>query len=151
MVNKLAIDWDDNELRLVAAQCSGRSVKVTGAHVIPLEGSHIHEVLRQAVAQHGLEDTETLVAIGRGKAELRELQLPPVPDEELPDMVRFQAIRSFATAGESATVDYLLTKRSESGVEMIAAAIPMLAVPAPPDENAIPLATATSDQVSEST
>ncbi len=56
-------------------------------------------------------------------AELRELQLPPVPDEELPDMVRFQAIRSFASAGDSATVDFLVTERKDSGVELIAAAI----------------------------
>ncbi len=122
MGKKLAIDWDDSELRLVAAQCSGRSVRVTDAIVIPIEGS-VQETLRVAVSKRGLENTETLVAIGRGKAELRELQLPPVPDEELPDMVRFQAIRSFATAGDSATVDYLVTNRSDSGVEMIAAAV----------------------------
>ena len=38
-------------------------------------------------------------------------------------MVRFQAIRSFASAGERATIDYLVTRRSETGVEVIAAAI----------------------------
>jgi Tfp pilus assembly PilM family ATPase len=123
MPNKLAIDWDETELRLVAAQCSGSSVKVTDAAVIPVENSNIVETLRAAIQRRGLENTETLVAIGRGKAELRELQLPPVPDEELPDMVRFQAIRSFASAGDSATVDYLVTHRSESGVELIAAAV----------------------------
>ncbi len=123
MPKKLAIDWDETELRLVAAQCSGSSVKVTDAAVIPVENSSVVETLRAAIQRRGLENTETLVAIGRGKAELRELQLPPVPEEELPDMVRFQAIRSFASAGDSATVDYLVTHRSESGVEMIAAAV----------------------------
>ena len=123
MVRKLAIDWDDSELRLVAAQCNGRSVKVTDASVIPVENTNVLETLKAAIKQRGLENTHTLVAIGRGKAELRELQLPPVPDEELPDMVRFQAIRSFATAGDNAIVDYLVTNRSESGVEMIAAAV----------------------------
>ncbi len=123
MVNKLAIDWDNDELRLVAAQCSGRSVKVTDASVIPVADGNIDEALRQAVSERGLQNTETLVAIGRGKAELRELQLPPVPDDELPDMVRFQAIRSFASAGDSATVDFLVTKRTENGIEMIAAAV----------------------------
>lgn len=123
MPKKLAIDWDETELRLVAAQCSGSSVKVTDAAVIPVENSNVVETLRAAIGRRGLEDTETLIAIGRGRAELRELQLPPVPDEELPDMVRFQAIRSFASAGDSATVDYLVTNRSESGVELIAAAV----------------------------
>ena len=123
MVRKIAIDWDETELRLVAAQCSGSSIKVTDAAVIPVENSNIVETLRAAIQRRGLENIETLVAIGRGKAELRELQLPPVPDEELPDMVRFQAIRSFASSGDSATVDYLVTNRTDSGVEMIAAAV----------------------------
>ncbi len=123
MANKLAIDWDESELRLVAAQCHGTNVKVTDAAVIPIQNNNVIETLREAIEQRGLQKTETLVAIGRGKAELRELQLPPVPDDELPDMVRFQAIRNFASAGDTATVDFLVTKRTSEGVEMIAAAV----------------------------
>ena len=123
MPKKLAIDWDDIELRMVAAQCSGNHVKVTDAAIIPIGEEGIQKALQTAVSERGLEKVETLVAIGRGKAELRELTLPPVPDEELPDMVRFQAIRSFASAGDSATVDYLVTRRDDEGVSMIAAAV----------------------------
>ncbi len=122
MVKKLAIDWDESELRLVAAQCSGSNVKVTDARVIPIEGN-VLQTLTAALDGQGMENTEALVAIGRGQAELRELQLPPVPEDELPDMVRFQASKSFATAGDNATVDYLVTSRNETGVEMIAAAL----------------------------
>ncbi len=122
MVKKLAIDWDASELRLVAAQCSGSNVKVTDARVIPIEDD-VLQTLKAALEGQGMENTETLIAIGRGQAELRELQLPPVPEEELPDMVRFQASKSFATAGENSTVDYLVTSRNETGVEMIAAAL----------------------------
>jgi Tfp pilus assembly PilM family ATPase len=122
MVRKLAIDWDERELRLVAAQCSGSNVKITDARVIPIE-DNVLETLKAALDGRGMENTETLVAIGRGQAELRELQLPPVPEDELPDMVRFQAGKSFATAGDNANVDYLVTNRSDSGVEMIAAAL----------------------------
>ncbi|MGB0595556.1 MAG: hypothetical protein ACPGLY_02510 [Rubripirellula sp.] len=123
MAKKIAIDWDEGELRLVAAQCSGRSVKVTDAAVIPVTEAGIQATLKSAITSRGLQETPALVAIGRGQAELRELQLPPVPDDELPEMVRFQAIRSFASAGENATVDYLVTNRKEDGVEMIAAAV----------------------------
>ncbi len=122
MVKKLAIDWDERELRLVAAQCSGSNVKVIDAQVIPIE-DNVQQTLKAAIDGQGMENTETLVAIGRGQAELRELQLPPVPEDELPDMVRFQASKSFATAGDNATVDYLVTSRNETGVEMIAAAL----------------------------
>jgi len=122
MARKLAIDWDESELRLVAAQCSGSNVKVTDAQVIPIE-ENVLATLKAALDGKGMENAETLVAIGRGQAELRELQLPPVPEDELPDMVRFQASKSFATAGDNANVDYLVTNRSDSGVEMIAAAL----------------------------
>ena len=123
MAKKIAIDWDEGELRLVAAQCSGRSVKITDALVIPVTEAGIESTLKSAITSRGLQEAPALVAIGRGQAELRELQLPPVPDDELPEMVRFQAIRSFASAGENATVDYLVTHRKEEGVEMIAAAV----------------------------
>lgn len=123
MANKIAIDWNESELRIVAAQCNGIRVKVTDAAVIPIENSNVIETLRKAITERGLENSETLVGIGRGKAELRELQLPPVPDEELPDMVRFQAIRSFASAGDAAIVDFLVTNRTSDNVQMIAAAI----------------------------
>lgn len=123
MPKKLAIDWDDSEIRLVAAQCSGGSVKITDAALVPIQDGDVAATLTQAIADRGLENTETLVAIGRGKAELRDLQLPVVPDDELPDMVRFQAIRSFASAGDSAAVDYLVTNRTSENISMLAAAV----------------------------
>lgn len=124
MPKKIAIDWDETELRVVVAQCSGASVKVTDADVLPLaDGVSVSETLKRYAVQHELQKTETLVAIGRGQAELRELQLPPVPEDELPDMVRFQAIRSFASASDRATVDYLITQRTSENYQMIAAAV----------------------------
>ncbi|MEM6473197.1 MAG: hypothetical protein AAF802_26790 [Planctomycetota bacterium] len=124
MPRKIALDYDDHELRIVAAQCGGTKVFVTDAQVIPIaEGESVSEKLRGYVVEQGLARTETLVAIGRGKAELRELQLPAVPEEELPDMVRFQAIRSFASASEKASVDFLVTDRSNESTTLIAAAV----------------------------
>ena len=123
MVKKLAIDWDDHELRYITAQCSGSSVKVTDVKVIDIDGRTPEEVLATEFQTAGLVEAETLVAIGRGKAELRELQLPPVPANELPDMVRFQSLRSFASISDNSVVDYLVTKQRDAGVEVIAAAV----------------------------
>lgn len=124
MPKKIAFDWDEIELRWIVGQTSvGGRVTVTDARVIPLENTSPIEVVRGIVKELGLNGTKALVAIGRGNAELRELKLPPVPDDELPDMVRFQAIRTFASSGDSATVDFLVTGNDESGTELIAAAI----------------------------
>ncbi|MEM9586893.1 MAG: hypothetical protein AAGA03_06395 [Planctomycetota bacterium] len=123
MAKKIALDWDESELRFVVGNVNGSSVKVTHAAVIPLEEQTVQGVLSEQVTQLGLDKVEALVAIGRGKAELRELQLPPVPADELPDMVRFQAIRSFASSGESSTVDFVITDQNESNTDIIAAAV----------------------------
>ncbi|TWT52458.1 Competence protein A [Rubripirellula amarantea] len=126
-MKKIAIDWDETELRLVVGDVRGSSVRITDVAIIALEtgamAKDVATVLREHVSENGLQNVEALVAIGRGKAELREMKLPPVPNEELPDMVRFQAIRSFASAGDSATVDFLVTDRTDTSIEMIAAAI----------------------------
>ena len=57
--------------------------QITDAVVLPLEvdgaTQDVSTVLREAIAERGLENSEAMIAIGRGKAELRELQLPPVP------------------------------------------------------------------------
>ncbi|WP_372895711.1 type IV pilus biogenesis protein PilM [Stieleria sp.] len=124
MPKRIALDYDDRELRIVVANCNGSKVQVTDAQVIPIpENGSVSEKLRAYITSEGLQKTETLVTIGRGKAELRELQLPPVPDDELPDMVRFQAIRSFASASERAIVDFLVTRRTNENNTLIAAAV----------------------------
>jgi hypothetical protein len=124
MPKKIALDYDESELRIVTANCSGARVQVTDARVIPIgQGDSVSQKLRAYITSQGLQKTETLVAIGRGKAELRELQLPPVPDEELPDMVRYQAIRSFASASDRAIVDFLVTNRTAENKTLIAAAV----------------------------
>ncbi|KAA5543656.1 hypothetical protein FYK55_10645 [Roseiconus nitratireducens] len=124
MPKKIALDYDASELRLVVANCSGSRVQVTNAKLVRLaEGDSVSEKLRSLVNELGLQKTDVLVAIGRGKAELRELQLPPVPEDELPDMVRYQAIRSFASASDRAIVDYLVTGRTPEANTLIAAAV----------------------------
>jgi len=124
MPRKIALDYDDAELRIVVAHCAAGRVEVTDAKVISLaENNSVSEHLRHFITSASLQRTDTLVAIGRGKAELRELQLPPVSAEDLPDLVRFQAIRSFATSSDRAIVDFLVTDRNAESNTVIAAAV----------------------------
>ncbi|WP_164103091.1 hypothetical protein [Candidatus Laterigemmans baculatus] len=126
MAKRLAVEWDARELRIVAGTVRGDTVTISDVASTPLETSDpaaLGEKLRELLAQHGLEKLSAAIALGRGKAELRELKLPPVPEEELPEMVRFQAVRSFAAAGERAVIDFLPTRRDEEGNRVIAAAV----------------------------
>jgi hypothetical protein len=124
MTKKIALDYDDSELRIVVANCNGSRVQVSDAKVISIgESESVSEKLRAYITGENLQKTDSLIVIGRGKAELRELQLPPASDDELPDMVRFQAIRSFASASERAIVDFLVTNRTAENTTLIAAAV----------------------------
>lgn len=126
MPKKIAIDWDATELRMVVGKTSANGVTVTNTVIVPIaaedEGGFA-KTLKSTCADLGLSKLPVLVTIGRGKAELRPLTLPPVPDEELPDMVRYQAIRDFAAAGEKAIIDFVPVRSDSTGVEVVAAAM----------------------------
>lgn len=109
MNRKVALDWDDQQIRMVVGEPSGMSIRITDAIIEPIGPAGLQATLTELVANHGLTKCEALIAVGREHAELRQMEFPPVPASELPDMVRFQAVRTFAAAGENAIVDYLPT------------------------------------------
>ncbi|MEM1226979.1 MAG: hypothetical protein AAGJ40_14875 [Planctomycetota bacterium] len=110
MSQKVALDWDTRQIRMVVGESAGRQTRITHAAIVPIGDDGPVPALQRLVAEHGLSKCEAVVAVGRDQAELRQMQFPPVPADELPDMVRFQAIRTFASAGENAVVDYLPTE-----------------------------------------
>lgn len=84
----------------------------------------VGKVLAQTLAEQGVSRSEALVAVGRASIELRFLSTPPVPDEELPDLVRFQAVRQFTTLGEDWPLDFVpLGPNADGGMNVLAAAI----------------------------
>ncbi len=119
---KLALDWDDEQVRLVAADRTARGIRIRAAAVAPIGEEGLQATLAELSRKYSLEKSDVLVAVGRDRAELRQMQFPPVPSDELPDMVRFQAIRQFASAGENAQIDYITTHTDEKGIHAIVAA-----------------------------
>jgi Tfp pilus assembly PilM family ATPase len=77
-----------------------------------------------ALGARGIGRVETLVAIGRTNIELRQLSLPPAPDEELPDLVRFQAMREFNELADDWLLDFVpLTDSANEPRNVLAAAV----------------------------
>ena len=77
----------------------GSRIVVEHAFLIPWnEDSKEADQFEQRVGRRIAEELDargiwrppTLVAVGRGSIECRQLQLPPAPDEELPEMVHFR-------------------------------------------------------------
>lgn len=112
----LALEWDDREIRAVLASPQGSDLYVEQIQRIPVNRSgdsgptarDFTTALSTAVSDYGWRKLRTLVAVGRSSCELKELSLPPVPDDELPDLVRFQAMREFNNLSENSPFDYIL-------------------------------------------
>jgi Tfp pilus assembly PilM family ATPase len=132
MPRLLALEWDAKEARVVIARTRGHVVGVEQALSIPLpqrEGAtpteaEVGPALAKALAEFGVARTETLVAVGRSSIELKFLSTPPAPPEELPELVRFQALRQFTSLGDDWPLDFVpLSPSSDGGSNVLAAAI----------------------------
>lgn len=108
----------------------GGDVLVEDAFLIPLtsrsEGAEgeqkTAELIAAALAQRHLGRVTGLAAVGRAGIELKELTLPPAPDEELPDLVRFQAMREFHSLGEDWPLDFIPVSGPAGGPRKVLAA-----------------------------
>ena len=133
MSRLIALEWDAKEARVaIGRKRGGDGVAIDQAFAVALpqreEGStaepDVGGVLAKALADHGVSRTEAIVAVGRANIELRFLSTPPVPEEELPDIVRFQAVRQFTTLGDEWPLDFVpLTPNADGGMNVLAAAI----------------------------
>jgi len=116
MPRLLALEWNEQEARVVIGSARGKEVGIEQAFSVSMRPSQPGENLpavdpgqrlAAALAARGVGRLDALVAIGRTNIELRQLSVPPAPDDELPDMVRFQALREFNAMQEDWALDYV--------------------------------------------
>lgn len=132
MARLLALEWDASEARVVVGNTRGKELFVEQAFSIPLVGPDdagrepdVGRRIAEALAERHLGRSETLVAVGRANIELRLLSMPQAPPEELPDLVRFQALRQFATLGDEWPLDFVTVDSGseDQPLSVLAAAI----------------------------
>ncbi len=143
MSRLIALEWNDEEARVVVGSSRGERVTFEQAFCVPLgddsaglpspaggakeaapDGAALGKRLAAALAAKRLGRLDALVAVGRTNIELRRLALPPMPDAELPEAVRFQAMRDFNTLDDDWALDYLpLEGSAEEPWSVLAAAI----------------------------
>lgn len=116
MASLLALEWDGNEVRVALARTRGREALIEDAFTIDLQprepgqaltAAHVGAKVAAELTARNVGRVETLVAVGRKDIELRLLNVPPAPNDELPDVVRFQAVRQFSTLGEDWPLDFV--------------------------------------------
>lgn len=105
-----ALEWNGAQARLLVATRRGDRVVVDHALGVPLDGadeSGVGARIAAALAARGLGRLDALVALGRAQVELRQFTVPPCPAEELPEVVRFQAMKEFSALRDDWSLDFV--------------------------------------------
>ncbi|MBN1911600.1 MAG: hypothetical protein JW818_17800 [Pirellulales bacterium] len=129
MPRLLAFEYNDAEARVAVASLRGGQMLVEQAFCVSLAGNlegatvDVGQRLAAAAAARGLGRLDTVVAVGRTQVELRQLVVPPCPDEELPELVRFQAMREFSALKDDWPLDFLPGEDGHQQRTVLAAAI----------------------------
>jgi hypothetical protein len=131
MTQLLAIEWDSREARLAVATPARGSVRVDELFAVDLvaadgeselPAAEVAERIAAAIRQRKLAGVETLVAVARASIELKPLSLPPAPDDEVPGLARFQALRDFNTLGDDWPLDFIPLSGNETEPRTVLAA-----------------------------
>ena len=131
MARCLALEWDHSEARIVVMRSSHREVVIEQAFTAPVSpedpgqtpsDDDVGRSLSGILTSRRLAGLDALLAIGRNNVELRMLTLPPAPDDELPELVRFQAQTQFATLGGDWALDFLPLSGDEQTPRTVLAA-----------------------------
>ncbi len=116
MPNRIAITWENDRLTLLAANVHGGTANFGAANIIHAETFLVQNgplagQVSDFVQQHRLQKSEVLVVMSRSDVEVRPMLFPPVPVEELPDLVAFQAAKEFNGYDAAAPLDFFITNK----------------------------------------
>ena len=120
----IALDWETSELNGIHAEVSGSGVRVLQCFCLswPTEIDAIAEPqaagkwLQAELKRLGIHSRQLLVSLPRDDTVVRQLDLPDVPDEELPDLVRLQAETKSASSLDRLVLDFLPLPKSADAV-----------------------------------
>lgn len=115
MPNYIALDWESHQLSGLDAEVTPKSIAVN--HVFQwawpegLDASsqpeQVGEWLKRALADQQISTKKVVVSLPRADVVVRQLDLPNVPPEELPDLVRLQAETKTSSDLDEMVLDYI--------------------------------------------
>ena len=129
MARLLAIEWDGSEARMAVASSRGEAMVVEHAFTVALKEtageaapaeSPVGEALAAALAARRIGRLDALVGVSRSSVELRQMSLPPVPDDELPD--HLSVVCEFGATGDL-DIAWKLLNDHRAGIELLQLAL----------------------------
>ena len=106
---RVAIEFDAQQIFIAAMQPTGRRVLLKHLSCVKHEPSAeaATNALTEEITKAGLAKSDTVVVITRSDVELRLLDVPPAPENELPAMVKFVAKNEFASLNDNWLLDFV--------------------------------------------
>lgn len=136
MPDLIAIEWDPQCLRGLDVQTTGNSIQVRHVFELPQPSGHTQPELKEwfshFLAEKHINTRQVVVTLPRESVVVRRLELPDVPDEELPVMVRFQAAAKSSLSLDELSLDFIpLPKRDGTPTrDVLLAMVPLAMVTA---------------------
>ncbi|MDR0338101.1 MAG: pilus assembly protein PilM [Planctomycetaceae bacterium] len=109
MSNLIAITWENDRLLFLSAAVHNNSATFEHAESLTSKNQ-----LKELVQKYRLAKSETIVVLSRADVEVRSMVFPPVPVNELPDLVKFQATKEFNGYDAAAPLDFFITNKLEN-------------------------------------
>jgi hypothetical protein len=118
MAKRIIIEIDEGLLRVAEVTTSVTSVKFSRIFTIPLnEGEALSkqtDSIRLALNAQGISKGDVDIIVNRRSVEIREMSTPPVPNAELPELLRFVARNEFATLTDQWPFDFVPFSEDET-------------------------------------
>ena len=135
----LAVDWDGVEVRFVFGNQNKEKLSVlkigsepiaqpTAADLEPTSpkdkspiSPEIGAALKRLLQTHQVSGGNALFAIAGSSAEVMQFALPPSKEEEIPELLKNQAIRDMPNFSETYAIDFLTLGEEKSGPRKVLA------------------------------
>jgi cell division ATPase FtsA len=113
MPNWIAFTWETNRLMLLTAAVHNGTATFERAAVFAVapELPPLKQQLADFLQKNHQGKLDAVAVLSRADVEVRPMLFPPVPVDELPDLVKFQAAKEFNNYDGSAPLDFFITNK----------------------------------------
>ncbi|MFO0879230.1 MAG: hypothetical protein U0840_17940 [Gemmataceae bacterium] len=122
MARFLALDWDQNQLHVVAAEIHKGVVRIKRVGLWrdtqlpnPAVAEELGKSLKERLRTLNIPPAPVLACVGRDRMIVKDIRFPAVPAAEEPAIVRFQTVKELTDAADDVVIDYVTAGGTPGG------------------------------------